>query len=101
MADHGQAKWTRADKCLWDGPPAMLCKHSLRDIFTQAFGASQASEVTPFFQHTLKIQDAGSEDIVDELTEIRDRGLAGFDGITMLYRRLAAECVTTRRRKIL
>ncbi len=71
----------------------MLCKYSLRDIFTQSFGVDQANQVSGFFQYVLQVWDATWEDMIEELQSMRRNSCEDFDRVTMLYERIAAGAV--------
>ncbi|KAF2170402.1 hypothetical protein M409DRAFT_35953 [Zasmidium cellare ATCC 36951] len=95
---HDAAAWTAPQYCLWDAPPSMIRKYSLKHTMEQFLGPGQLSGVSQFFQHVLKVPDASWEEIIGELESMRDKEIDDFDQVSILYRRLANEASDDRKR---
>ncbi|KAK3941989.1 hypothetical protein QBC46DRAFT_257257 [Diplogelasinospora grovesii] len=79
------ARWANPDDCLWEAPPDMMSKYSLKHLYAPLLGGDQMELLSRFFQQTLSIPGASWSDLTAELEELRDSGCEDFDRIQSLY----------------
>ncbi|KAH1752035.1 hypothetical protein LV164_008598 [Aspergillus fumigatus] len=79
--DPYDAAWAGLEQCLWDAPPNMISKYSLKYVFEQVVGEGQLEHLSQFFRHTLSIPDASWSDLTGELVERSQNHCVDFDQI--------------------
>lgn len=65
------AIWTNAGQCLWDAPPDMGTKFSLRALYAKTLGDDQLERIERLFSKVANIPNAAKQDILDELSLLR------------------------------
>ncbi|GAB1207249.1 hypothetical protein APSETT445_005962 [Aspergillus pseudonomiae] len=85
--DSYDAAWAGLENCLWDAPPNMMSKYSLKYVFEQIVNESQLEHLSRFFRHTLSIPNASWSDLTGELVERSQNHCVDFDQIFDMYRR--------------
>ncbi|KAE8133581.1 hypothetical protein BDV38DRAFT_274159 [Aspergillus pseudotamarii] len=73
--------WAGLEHCLWDAPPNMLSKYSLKYVFQQILEEGQLEQLSRFFRYTLSIPDASWSDLTEELVERSQNHCVDFDQI--------------------
>ncbi|KAF4496193.1 hypothetical protein FAGAP_7624 [Fusarium agapanthi] len=69
-----QLEWTSSSSCLWNAPPDMVTKRSLKSCYDlQGSNAEAGSALHSLFFETLGIENAKLEHLVAELNELRIR----------------------------
>ncbi|GAB1197743.1 hypothetical protein APSETT444_007046 [Aspergillus pseudonomiae] len=79
--DSYDAAWAGLENCLWDAPPNMMSKYSLKYVFEQIVNESQLEHLSRFFRHTLSIPNASWSDLTGELVERSQNHCVDFDQI--------------------
>ncbi|KAB8254531.1 hypothetical protein BDV32DRAFT_132200 [Aspergillus pseudonomiae] len=87
--DSYDAAWAGLENCLWDAPPNMMSKYSLKYVFEQIVNESQLEHLSRFFRHTLSIPNASWSDLTGELVEQSQNHCVDFDQIFDMYRYLS------------
>lgn len=87
--DPYDAAWAGLEQCLWDAPPNMISKYSLKYVFEQVVGEGQLEHLSQFFRHTLSIPDASWSDLTGELVERSQNHCVDFDQIFHMYKYLS------------
>ncbi|PIG82100.1 hypothetical protein AARAC_000013 [Aspergillus arachidicola] len=86
--DPYEAAWAGLEQCLWDAPPNMISKYSLKYVFEQIAEESQLEHLSRFFRHTLSIRNASWSDLTEELVERSQNHCMDFDQIFDMYKYL-------------
>ncbi|KAL5362015.1 hypothetical protein BJX96DRAFT_153271 [Aspergillus floccosus] len=86
--DPYDAAWAGLEQCLWDAPPNMISKYSLKCAFEQIVEEDQLEHLSRFFTHTLSIPDASWSDLTEELVERSQNHCVDFDQIYDMYKYL-------------
>lgn len=68
-------EWITPEQCLWDASGSMVSKWPLKDLYEKEILAGKGNELQPFFQKTLGVPDASYVHMLEELDEIKERGL--------------------------
>lgn len=63
----GKATWSMPSNCVWEGPEGMICKNSLKSLYSRTLGHDEMVMLDDLFTRTLKIPCASMADIVAEL----------------------------------
>lgn len=67
-----ELEWTSSSICLWDAPPDMVTRYSLKSCYElQGSNVQVGSALQNIFIQTLGIQNASLEHMVEELNELR------------------------------
>lgn len=84
--DPYDAAWVGLEHCLWDAPPNMISKYSLKYVFEQIVEEGQLEHLLRFFRHTLGIPNASWSDLTGELVERSQNHCVDFDQIFDMYK---------------
>ncbi|KAJ6063689.1 hypothetical protein N7499_012369 [Penicillium canescens] len=87
--DPYDAAWVGLDHCLWDAPPNMISKYSLKYVFEQIVEEGQLEHLSRFFGQTLSIPNASWSDLTEELVERSQNHCVDFDQIFDMYKYLS------------
>ncbi|GFG16303.1 hypothetical protein IFM61392_09435 [Aspergillus lentulus] len=85
--DPYDAAWAGLEHCLWDAPPNMISKYSLKYVFEQIVEEGQFEHLSRFFRDTLSIPNASWSDLTGELVERSQNHCVDFDQIFDMYKR--------------
>ncbi|QGI77141.1 unnamed protein product [Fusarium fujikuroi] len=77
--------WTTSRLCLWTAPPDMVMFHSLRASYVKRMDNEKFRNIENLFTRTLQIPDASLDDLVAELTELRDEGCEEIPRMRAIY----------------
>ncbi|KZF20943.1 hypothetical protein L228DRAFT_223072 [Xylona heveae TC161] len=77
--------WASPEECLWDAPPAMMTKYSLKHQYTPLLSKHHMNLLPHFFQHTIGLSGASWTDLTGELEHLRDNDCQDFDHVLSLY----------------
>ncbi|KAG5656743.1 hypothetical protein KAF25_010296, partial [Fusarium avenaceum] len=81
--------WTGSSSCLWAAPPDMITSYSLERFFTQRGCNPQQMETLEALLHKkMDIRNATLDDLLAELTELRNAGCEDVPRIVGIYRYL-------------
>ncbi|KAJ5297272.1 uncharacterized protein N7443_008165 [Penicillium atrosanguineum] len=86
--DPYDAAWAGLEHCLWDAPPNMISKYSLKNVFEQVVEEGQLEHLSRFFRRTLSIPNASWSDLTGELVERSQNRCVDFDQIFDMYKYL-------------
>lgn len=73
--------------CVWRGPVNMRTKPALQPLYKRTVGDRRLPLIEQLFHQTLEIPSASLDDIIEELTAIREDG-EGTENIIELYKYL-------------
>ncbi|KAH7253783.1 uncharacterized protein BKA55DRAFT_737541 [Fusarium redolens] len=86
--DQGPA-WTGSSSCLWAAPPDMVSADSLKVFYEKmSYDEQQLTVLTDLFHNELNIQNATAEDLVQELSILRDEGCEDVTRVAGIYKYL-------------
>ncbi|RBR16331.1 hypothetical protein FVER53590_05926 [Fusarium verticillioides] len=77
--------WTSSPLCLWTAPPDMIMFHSLKASYMERIDNEKFRNIENLFKGTLEIPDASLDNLVTELTEVREEGCEGIPRIRAIY----------------
>ncbi|CZR37438.1 uncharacterized protein FPRO_02302 [Fusarium proliferatum ET1] len=77
--------WTTSPLCLWTAPPDMVMFHSLKASYLERMDNERFRNIENLFTRTLQIPDASLDDLVTELTELRDEGCEEIPRMRAIY----------------
>jgi hypothetical protein len=75
----------RPEDCVWDGPPQMESKVSLKSMYKQVTSEEQLADLSQFFTCRLAIPNATIEDVIEELELLSENDETDFDRIKGVY----------------
>ncbi|EWG44972.1 hypothetical protein FVEG_05926 [Fusarium verticillioides 7600] len=77
--------WTSSPLCLWTAPPDMIMFHSLKASYMERIDNEKFRNIENLFKGTLEIPDASLDNLVTELTELREEGCEDIPRIRAIY----------------
>ncbi|RKK76347.1 hypothetical protein BFJ69_g6997 [Fusarium oxysporum] len=81
--------WTRSSSCLWAAPRYMVSADSIGSFYEKmSRDEQQLKDITNLFHNELNIQDATAEDLIQELSMLRDEGWEDVVLVAGIYRYL-------------
>ncbi|KAJ4166653.1 hypothetical protein NW765_007897 [Fusarium oxysporum] len=81
--------WTRSSSCLWAAPRYMVSADSIGSFYEKmSRDEQQLKDITNLFHIELNIQDATAEDLIQELSMLRDEGWEDVVLVAGIYRYL-------------
>ncbi|KAF5723346.1 hypothetical protein FMUND_1980 [Fusarium mundagurra] len=78
-------KWTTSPLCLWTAPPAMVMFHSLRASYMERMDKEKFRNIENLFKGTLQIPDASLDNLVTELTKLREESCEEIPRMRAIY----------------
>ncbi|KAL5608429.1 hypothetical protein FOBRF1_008926 [Fusarium oxysporum] len=78
-------KWTSSPLCLWTAPPDMVMFHSLGASYMERMDNEKFRNIENLFKGTLQIPDASLDDLVIELTKLREEGCEEIPRMRTIY----------------
>ncbi|QGI68189.1 hypothetical protein CEK27_012160 [Fusarium fujikuroi] len=87
--DESGPTWISSSSCLWAAPADMVSAHSLKVLYEKMIHDKHDFKiVADLFQNGLHIQDAAAEDLVQELSTLRDEGCEDLVRVSSIYKYL-------------
>ncbi|KAJ9427185.1 hypothetical protein QL093DRAFT_2631144 [Fusarium oxysporum] len=81
--------WTRSSSCLWAAPRYMVSADSIGSFYGKmSRDEQQLKDITNLFHNELNIKDATAEDLIQELSMLRDEGWEDVVLVAGIYRYL-------------
>ncbi|KAJ6789935.1 hypothetical protein PWT90_07563 [Aphanocladium album] len=77
--------WATSSACVWQGPPSLLTKHSLRSAYSRIIGEDEILCIEQLFSKTVGIQPVSMDDLVAELVKHRTLANCDLGAITGIY----------------
>ncbi|EXM15927.1 hypothetical protein FOTG_15716 [Fusarium oxysporum f. sp. vasinfectum 25433] len=79
--------WARSSSCLWAAPRYMVSADSIGSFYEKmSRDEQQLKDITNLFHNELNIQDATAEDLIQELSMLRDEGWEDVVLVAGIYR---------------
>lgn len=77
--------WTTSPLCLWTAPPDMVMFHSLGASYRERMDNEKFGNIENLFKRTLQIPDASLDNLVTELTKLREEGCEEIPRMRAIY----------------